>query len=107
MSKKLNIPGLSINKYEWLALLMKSDISQAAKLRGFAIYTFTNDMGFAWPNQIDIEKAIGSKSIKKTSKYINFLKNAGWIKVEKIRIDAMRSSNGYRLSLPNTHEVGY
>jgi hypothetical protein len=107
MSKKLNIPGLEINKYEWLALLMKSNLSHGPKLRGFAIYTFINDQGFAWPNQEDIEKAIGGKSIKKTSKYINLLKNTGWIKVEKSRIDAMRFSNSYRLSLPYTHEVGY
>lgn len=102
MEKKLTIPGLGINKYEWLVLLMKSGLGHGAKLRGFAIYTFTDHRGFAWPNQMDIEKAIGSKSISRTSQFTKQLVEAGWIKINHQKIDAMKSSNNFQLTLPDT-----
>ncbi len=107
MTKKLNIPGLEINKYQWLSLLMQSALGNGAKLRGFAIYSFTNDQGFAWPNQLDIEKAIGGKSISRTSQFTKQLEKAGWIKINHLKIDAMKSSNNFQLTLPYTREAGY
>lgn len=107
MSKKLIIPGLDINKYQWLDAVMESNVNGGAKLRAYSIYSFTDDRGFAWPNQWDIEKRIGSKSISRTSQYVNQLQQAGWIAIEKQQIDAMRFSNNYRLSLPYTRKAGY
>lgn len=70
---------ITFNKHAWLDAVCQSTVSDGAKLRALALWHFANKSGFCWPNQDQIEAAIGHKSIKRTSSYMKELEIAGFI----------------------------
>ena len=97
---KESLSSQVLNKHEWLKAVMKSKASDAAKLRAVALWKFSNEKGFSWPNQLQIEETVGHSSIGRTSQFVKELVNVGFVSVDyKQGTGKFRSAN-YQLTLP-------
>jgi hypothetical protein len=67
------------NRHEWLRVILRSGISDGAKLRANSLWSYANEIGYCWPNQQQIEERIGHKNTGRTSQFIKEVKESGFI----------------------------
>jgi len=96
------------NKHLWIdAVMASTSLSQGAKLRAWALWKFADKAGFCWPNQSDIEAAIGNRSTARTSAFMAELRRAGWVVAKYQSRGGVRKSANYTLCWPNASASAY
>ncbi len=92
--------NLKFNRHQWLQETGKSGISDGAKLRAQALWSFADEKGYCWPNQQQIEGKIGHKKTGRTSQFIKELAESGFIQKGSQMGSAGYPSANYLLRIP-------
>jgi len=92
----------TFNRHQWLQETGKSGISDGAKLRAQALWSFANEKGYCWPNQQQIEGKIGHKKTGRTSQFIKELAESGFIQKGSQMGSAGYPSANYLLRIPTS-----
>lgn len=90
------------NRHAWLSLVMQLSVSDGSKLVSMALWRFSDESGFCWPNQNQIAQAIGHKSVGRISQYTKELALAGVIRIDYVQGHGKFKSANYQL-LTRTH----
>jgi hypothetical protein len=81
----------------WRDLIRESQIPRPGKPIGFALSTYMNHCGFAYPSRETLAAAAGYKSVRTVDEGIKLLESCALLEVSRSR---GRSSNGYQALLP-------
>jgi len=94
------LKSTKFNKHSWLCMVMRSTLSDGSKLVSMALWQFSNESGFCWPNQDQIVETIGHKSIGRISQYTSELASAGVIRIDYVQGNGKFKSANYQLITP-------
>jgi len=79
---------------------MVADVSDGAKLRAVALWKFADKTGYCWPNQDQLEQAIGHRCTARTSHFVKELRERGWLDLGYVAREGVRKSANYQLCYP-------
>ena len=97
--------GMTFNRHAWVQGVMCSSVSDAATIRAFSLWKFSDAVGFSWPNQEQIEAAVGHTGIGRTSQFIKELVEAGFVAVGYQQGNGKFRSANYQLCWPTVEGV--
>ena len=95
-----DLESTKFNKHAWLCVVMQSTLSDGSKLVSMALWRFSSESGFCWPNQNQIAQVIGHKSIGRISQYTTELTSAGVIRIDYVQGNGKYKSANYQLITP-------
>jgi hypothetical protein len=90
----------NFNRHAWLSTVIHLPVSDASKLVATALWHFSNESGFCWPNQDQIAQTICHKSIGRISQYTAELASAGVIRIDYVQGNGKFKSANYQLITP-------
>ena len=93
-------PGSPGFRHEWLKqVAMRPGLLQAKHV-AVALWSYSDEQGFSFPNIDQIARRAGYKSDSRVSQHIKFLVDAGFVRIGRQRVANGRYSNNYQLVLP-------
>lgn len=95
-----DLESSKFNRHAWLSIVLQLAVSNGSKLVAAALWCFSNESGFCWPNQDQIAQAIGHKSIARISQYTTVLASAGVIRIDYVQGNGKFKSANYQLITP-------
>ena len=93
-------PGSPGFRHEWLKQVAMRPGMLQAKHVAVALWSYSDERGFSFPNIDQIAQRAGYKSDSRVSQHIKSLVDAGFVRIGKQPVANGRFSNNYQLVLP-------